>query len=124
MIEKKYSKDHEWIEVNSNVATVGITNHAQDSLGDIVYVGLPEIGKNVSAGEEVCVIESVKAASDIFSPIKGEIIEVNNILDNEGSLVNEDPENRGWIFKLKITDSSELDNLMTLAQYEDFIKKD
>ena len=95
MIEKKYSKDHEWIEVNSNVATVGITNHAQDSLGDIVYVGLPEIGKNVSAGEEVCVIESVKAASDIFSPIKGEIIEVNNILDNEGSLVNEDPENRG-----------------------------
>ena len=124
MIEKKYSKDHEWIEVNSNVATVGITNHAQDSLGDIVYVGLPEIGKNVSEGEEVCVIESVKAASDIFSPIKGEIIEVNNILDNEGSLVNEDPENRGWIFKLKITDSSELDNLMTLAQYEDFIKKD
>ena len=124
MIEKKYSKDHEWIEVNSNVATVGITNHAQDSLGDIVYVGLPEIGKNVSAGEEVCVIESVKAASDIFSPIKGEIIEVNNILDNEGSLVNEDPENRGWIFKLKITDSSELVNLMTLAQYEDFIKKD
>ena len=124
MIEKKYSKDHEWIEVNSNVATVGITNHAQDSLGDIVYVGLPEIGKNVSAGEEVCVIESVKAASDIFSPIKGEIIEVNNILDNEGSLVNEDPENRGWIFKLKITDSSELDNLTTLAQYEDFIKKD
>ena len=124
MIEKKYSKDHEWIEVNSNVATVGITNHAQDSLGDIVYVGLPEIGKNVSAGEEVCVIESVKAASDIFSPIDGEIIEVNEKLNDNGALINEDPENRGWIFKLKITDSSELDNLMTLAQYEDFIKKD
>ena len=77
MIEKKYSKDHEWIELNNDIATIGITNHAQESLGDIVYVGLPEIGKKVLSGDEVCVIESVKAASDIFSPIQGEIIEAS-----------------------------------------------
>ena len=124
MTDKKYTEDHEWISIDDDIATVGISNHAQESLGDIVFIELPLIGKNVKAKEEICVVESVKAASDIYAPLDGEIIEVNNILDNEGSLVNEDPENRGWIFKLKITDSSELDNLMTLAQYEDFIKKD
>ena len=122
MSEKKYSKDHEWIEIDNDTATIGITNHAQESLGDIVFVELPIIGKQVSSNDEVCVIESVKAASDIYTPIDGEIIEVNEKLNDNGALVNEDPENTAWIFKLKISEPSQFNDLMTLSEYQEFLK--
>ena len=124
MSEKKYTKDHEWIELNEEIATVGITNHAQESLGDIVFVDLPEIGKIVSSGDEVSVIESVKAASDIYSPIDGEISEININLNDNAALINEDAEMRGWIFKVKITNISQLDSHMSLSEYEEFLKQE
>jgi len=124
MSEKKYTKDHEWIELNEEIATVGITNHAQESLGDIVFVDLPEIGKIVSSGDEVSVIESVKAASDIYSPIDGEISEININLNDNAALINEDAEMRGWIFKVKITNKSQLDSHMSLSEYEEFLKQE
>ena len=124
MSEKKYSKDHEWIDINGEIATIGITNHAQESLGDIVYIELPEIGKKVNKGGEVSVIESVKAASDIYTPLEGEIIEVNENLKDNAAIVNQDPENKGWIFKLKINDTSNVDELMTLSDYENFLKQE
>ncbi len=124
MEEKKYSKDHEWIQLKDDIATIGITNHAQESLGDIVFVDLPSVGNKVQSDGEVCVIESVKAASDIFSPVDGEIIEVNEALKDNGSIVNEDPENKGWIFKIKISDSTQFDRLMTLSEYENFLKNE
>tara|TARA_Y100001970_G_C14039150_1_gene752736 strand:+ start:301 stop:675 length:375 start_codon:yes stop_codon:yes gene_type:complete len=124
MSEKKYSKDHEWIDINGDIATIGITNHAQESLGDIVYIELPDIGKKVNAGGEVSVIESVKAASDIYAPVEGEIIEVNETLKDNAAIVNQDPENTGWIFKLKITTNSDSENLMTLSEYENFLKEE
>ena len=97
-MNKKYTKEHEWVEVVNDIATVGITNHAQESLGDIVFVELPEIGKSVKSGNEISVIESVKAASDIYSPIDGEIIEINNDLTKDASVINQDAENEGWIY--------------------------
>ena len=124
MSEKKYTKDHEWIELNEEIATVGITNHAQESLGDIVFVDLPEIGKIVSSGDEVSVIESVKAASDIYCPIDGEISEININLNDNAALINEDAEMRGWIFKVKITNKSQLDSHMSLSEYEEFLKQE
>jgi len=124
MSEKKYSKDHEWIEVNGDKATIGITDHAQESLGDIVFVDLPEINKAVKAGDEVSIIESVKAASDIYSPIDGEIIEINQNLTNDAALINQSAEASGWIFKLKISNQSQLNDLMTLVQYEEFLKQE
>ena len=124
MNDKKYSKEHEWIQMNEDIATIGITNHAQESLGDIVYIELPQIGKKVELGNEVSVIESVKAASDIYSPLDGEIIEVNTSLNDNAALVNQDPENEGWIFKLKVGDKKQLDSLMSLSDYETFIKQE
>ena len=117
MTEKKYTKEHEWVEVNGDTATVGITNHAQESLGDIVFIDLPMVGKEVKSNEELCVIESVKAASDIYAPIDGEVIEINNNLNDDASIVNQDPEKDGWIFKMKIADPSQYNNLMTLDEY-------
>jgi len=117
MSEKKYTKEHEWVEINGDTATVGITNHAQESLGDIVFIDLPTVGKEVKSNEELCVIESVKAASDIYAPIDGEVIEINNNLNDDASIVNQDPEKDGWIFKMKISDSSQYNNLMTLEEY-------
>ena len=117
MAEKKYTKEHEWVEVDGDTATVGITNHAQESLGDIVFIGLPTVGKEVKSNEELCVIESVKAASDIYAPIDGEVIEINNNLNDDASIVNQDPEKDGWIFKMKIADPSQYNNLMTLDEY-------
>ena len=90
MSEKKYTKEHEWVEINGDTATVGITNHAQESLGDIVFIDLPTVGKEVKSNEELCVIESVKAASDIYAPIDGEVIEINNNLNHDASIVNQD----------------------------------
>tara|TARA_B110000444_G_scaffold67446_1_gene63449 strand:+ start:750 stop:1154 length:405 start_codon:yes stop_codon:yes gene_type:complete len=117
MAEKKYTKEHEWVEVDGDTATVGITNHAQESLGDIVFIDLPTVGKEVKSNEELCVIESVKAASDIYAPIDGEVIEINNNLNDDASIVNQDPEKEGWIFKMKISDLSQYNNLMTLNEY-------
>ena len=117
MSEKKYTKEHEWVEINGDTATVGITNHAQESLGDIVFIDLPTVGKEVKSNEELCVIESVKAASDIYAPIDGEVIEINNNLNYDASIVNQDPEKDGWIFKMKISDPSQYNNLMTLEEY-------
>ena len=117
MAEKKYTKEHEWVEVDGDMATVGITNHAQESLGDIVFIDLPTVGKEVKSNEELCVIESVKAASDIYAPIDGEVIEINNNLNDDASIVNQDPEKEGWIFKMKISDLSQYNKLMTLDEY-------
>ena len=124
MSEKKYSKDHEWIEVDGDNAIIGITDHAQESLGDIVFVDLPEINKVVKAGDEVSIIESVKAASDIYSPIDGKIIEINQNLTDDAALINQSAEASGWIFKLKIFNQSQLNDLMTLVQYEEFLKQE
>ena len=113
----KYTKEHEWVEVDGDTATVGITNHAQESLGDIVFIDLPTVGKEVKSNEELCVIESVKAASDIYAPIDGEVIEINNNLNDDASIVNQDPEKDGWIFKMKIADPNQHNNLMSLDEY-------
>ena len=121
MSEKKYTKDHEWVSLQGEVATIGITNYAQESLGDIVFVELPEIGKLVQAGDQVGVIESVKAASEIYSPVSGKIIEVNNELIKSPQLVNTDPENSGWYIKINIEKTDELNNLLSFDQYKKFI---
>jgi len=123
MTEKKYTKDHEWVSINENIAIVGISNHAQESLGDIVFVELPELGKEVSSGDEISVIESVKAASDIYSPVSGKILEINDNLSNDASIINKDAENEGWIFKIELSDSNDLSNLMTFEQYKEFLDK-
>ena len=117
MSEKKYTKEHEWAEIEGDTATVGITNHAQESLGDIVFIDLPTVGKEAKSNEELCVIESVKAASDIYAPIDGEVIEINNNLSDDASIVNQDPENTGWIFKMKISNIDQFNSLMTLDDY-------
>ena len=124
MSDKKYTKDHEWIKLDGDIATIGITIHAQDSLGDIVFVDLPELGKNVTAGGEVSIIESVKAASDIYSPVDGEIIEVNNKLNDNAALINQYAETEGWIFKVKIKDKTQIEKHMNFSDYEEFLKKE
>ena len=116
----KYASTHEWIRVNENgVATVGISEHAQDALGDIVCVDLPEPGAIVNAKDEVAVVESVKAASDLYSPISGEIIEVNGVLAEAPETVNSDPYENGWFLKMTISDAAELDDLMDADAYSD-----
>jgi glycine cleavage system H protein len=114
---KRYSKTHEWISLEGDVAVVGISDHAQDHLGDVVYVDLPEPGKKVKKGDVFCSIESVKAASDIFSPVSGEIIEVNGELDSAPETINSDAEGAGWIAKIKVSDPSEADALMDSEAY-------
>ena len=114
----KYSNEHEWIRVEGDVGTIGITNYAQEQLGDVVYVELPEVGKTVDKGDEAAVVESVKAASDVYAPISGEVTEVNDALSAEPALVNSDAAGKAWFFKLKIADRSELDGLMDEAAYK------
>ena len=121
MSEKKYTEDHEWVSMDNDIATIGISNHAQESLGDIVFIELPSIGKTVKAKDEICVIESVKAASDIYAPIDGEIIEVNNNLEGDSAIINQDPENTGWIFKLKVSDLKQFNDLMNEDDYKKFL---
>ena len=123
MAEKKYTEEHEWVQLNGDTATVGITNHAQESLGDIVFVDLPTVGKEVKVKEELCVIESVKAASDIYSPLDGEVTQINDNLSNDASLINQDAENEGWIFKIKVSNLDQYNSLMSLDQYLEFLKK-
>ena len=118
----RYTKDHEWIRLDGDVATVGITEHAQNALGDIVYVELPDVGKNVEQGGEAAVVESVKAASEVYCPVAGEVVAVNDALEGTPARVNEDAEGNGWFLKLKVADAAELDTLMTEEQYGAFLE--
>ena len=123
MAIERFTKDHEWIRVEDGIATVGITDHAQQQLGDIVFVEVPEAGRKAKQGEAVAVVESVKAASDVFAPVSGEVIEANAELADQPALVNEDAEGKAWFFKLKIANAAELDGLMDRAAYEEFVKQ-
>src|SRR5215217_4343426 len=105
----RYSKEHEWVTVEGDVATIGITDHAQEQLGDVVFVELPQPGKKLSKGDEAAVVESVKAASEVYAPVSGEVVEVNSDLESSPGTVNEDPAGRGWFMKIRLTDQSELD---------------
>ena len=121
MNEKKFSKKHEWVSVEGDVATVGITKHATEMLGDIVFVEVPEIGKVIEQNNQAAVVESTKAASDVYSPISGDVTEGNKAIVDDPSIVNSDPEGASWFFKIKIKNSSELDSLMTKLDYDKFI---
>ncbi len=121
MSEVRFSKDHEWISLDGNVATVGITDYAQEQLGDVVYVELPEIGRQVEKGKECAVVESVKAASEIYAPASGEVVEINGKLADDPGLVNGDPMGAGWFFRMKVADAGEIDDLMDRAAYDDYV---
>ena len=118
----KYTADHEWIEVNGDIATVGITVHAQDALGDVVFVDLPEVGKTFAEKEVAGVVESVKAAADVYMPVSGEITEVNEALRDDPALANTDPLKAGWFFKVKLSKPAELDALMDSTAYDELVK--
>jgi glycine cleavage system H protein len=121
MSNVRYTKDHEWIGVDGDIGTVGITEYAQSQLGDVVYVELPKVGKQVAKSGEAAVVESVKAASEVYAPVSGEVLEVNGALEGAPATVNEDAQGRGWFLKLRIDDPSELDDLMTEDQYKSFL---
>ena len=117
----RYTKDHEWIRLDGDVATVGISEHAQSALGDIVYVELPEIGRQVEQGGEAAVVESVKAASDVYAPVSGQVVAVNEALDGSPATINEDAEGKGWFFRLKPSSPAQIDALMTAEQYKEYL---
>jgi glycine cleavage system H protein len=117
-----FTKDHEWVRVDGDTATVGISNHAQEQLGDIVFAEVPESGRRLAKGQEAAVVESVKAASDVYSPVSGEVVEGNSKVADDPSIVNSDPEGDGWFFKLKLDNPSELDGLMDEAAYSEWVK--
>lgn len=117
-----YSKDHEWVRVEGDVAVVGITDYAQNSLGDVVYVELPKAGEEFSANESFGSVESVKAVSEVFSPVSGTVAEVNEVLNDEPEKVNGDPYGEGWMIKVRMSSPGEVDSLLTAAEYEDFTK--
>jgi glycine cleavage system H protein len=116
-----FTKDHEWVRVEGNQATVGISSHAQEQLGDIVFAEAPDAGRSLRKGEEAAVVESVKAASDVYSPISGTVVESNPALADDPAIINNDPEGAGWFFKLEVTDPSELEGLMDEAAYRSFV---
>ena len=116
--ELRYATSHEWVRLDGDIATVGISDHAQEELTDVVFVELPAVGRAVDAGDPTAVVESVKAASDIYAPIGGEVVEVNPEVENDPSLVNTDPYGKGWIFKLKVKDLDHVSKLMDAAAYE------
>src|SRR5215471_14542865 len=122
MAETRYTKSHEWIRVENGVASIGITAYAVEQLGDIVFVELPPAGKKLESGAEAAVVESVKAASEVYAPVSGEALEGNSELAGNPALVNADPEGKGWFFRMKLADEGALENLMTKDQYTDFIK--
>jgi glycine cleavage system H protein len=122
MSEIRYSKDHEYIRLEGDLGIVGISEHAQAQLGDVVFVELPAVGDKIAKGAQAAVVESVKAASEVFSPASGEIVEVNGALEGEPSLINEDALGKGWIAKLKLANLAELDELMDEAAYQEFLK--
>lgn len=117
----KFTEEHEWLNVDGDVATVGITDYAQNALGDVVFVELPEVGATFAKGDEVSVVESVKAASEVYAPVTGEIVEVNEALEGEPGLVNTGPEGDGWFFKIKLSDASELTDMMDADAYKEFV---
>jgi glycine cleavage system H protein len=117
-----FTKEHEWIRVEGDIATVGISDHAQEQLGDIVFAEVPESGKRLSKGQEAAVVESVKAASDVYSPVSGEVTEGNQAIADDPALVNSDPEGQGWFFKLKLDNPGELEGLMDEVAYRDWVK--
>ncbi len=118
----RYTKDHEYIRVEGDAGIVGISDYAQSQLGDVVFVELPSVGKTLSKGDEAAVVESVKAASEVYAPVSGEVVEVNSELEASPGTVNEDPAGRGWFMKIRLTDQSELDGLLTEEQYQEFVK--
>ena len=122
MAETRYSKDHEYIRIEGDVGTVGISDYAQGQLGDVVFVELPAVGKALTKGGEAAVVESVKAASEVYAPVSGEVVEVNGELEAAPGTVNEDPAGKGWFLKIKIKDAGELDALMNEAEYQDYVK--
>lgn len=117
----RYAKSHEWVKIQDDLAVVGISDHAQDSLGDVTYVELPAVGAKLEQGKECGVIESVKAASDLYSPVTGEVVEVNEALENAPELVNKDAHGEGWMFKVKGFTTAEMDELMDAAAYDTFL---
>jgi glycine cleavage system H protein len=118
----RYSRDHEWVRLDGDVAVIGITDYAQEQLGDVVYVELPEVGKTFAKGAEAAVVESVKAASEVFAPIAGEVVAVNDALADEPALVNQSPEDAGWFLKIKPGDKSEVEVLMDADAYKAFLE--
>jgi glycine cleavage system H protein len=117
-----FTKEHEWIRVEGDVATVGISNHAQEALGDIVFAEVPDVGRRLNKGQDAAVVESVKAASDVYAPVSGEVIEGNQAVADDPALINSDPEGAGWFFKLRLDNPGELDGLMDEGAYRDWIK--
>ncbi len=117
----RFTKDHEWVELDGDVATVGVTSYAADQLGDVVFVEVPEVGKTVGKGEQLAVVESVKAASDVYAPVSGEVVEANGALGDAPETVNAEPERGGWFAKLKLKDAAEVDALMDRDAYEAFL---
>jgi glycine cleavage system H protein len=122
MAETRYTKDHEYIRVEGDTAVVGITDYAQQQLGDVVFVELPSVGKAVTAGGEAAVVESVKAASEVYAPVSGEVVEVNSALEAAPGTVNEDPTGKGWFLKLRLANPAELSGLMSEADYQAYLK--
>jgi glycine cleavage system H protein len=121
MSEKKFSKKHEWVQIEGDVATIGITKHATEMLGDIVFVEVPEKGKVIEQNGQAAVVESTKAASDVYSPLSGEVVENNKLIVEDPSSINSDPEGAGWFFKIKIKNNSELNSLMSKTDYDKFV---
>jgi len=122
MSDTRYTKDHEWVRVDGDIATVGISNHAQEQLGDVVFVELPEVGRPMKQKDPMAVVESVKAASDVYAPLTGEVVEINEALNDDPALVNSGAESSGWFCRLKLTDPGELDALLDAAAYENFVE--
>lgn len=123
MTEARFTKDHEWVRLDGDVAVIGITDYAQTQLGDVVYVELPEVGRRIEQGKEAAVVESVKAASDVYAPVSGEVVEVNEALAADPAKVNADPMGEGWFLKLRLADLTQLDGLMDEAAYRRFIEE-
>ncbi|KFC75264.1 Glycine cleavage system H protein [Bosea sp. LC85] len=122
MAETRYTKDHEYIRIEGDTGTIGITDYAQGQLGDVVFVELPSVGKAVVKGGEAAVVESVKAASEVYAPVSGEVVAVNSELEAAPGAVNEDPAGKGWFVKLKLTNPAELESLLSEAEYQDYVK--
>jgi glycine cleavage system H protein len=122
MADLRFTKDHEWVRLDGDVATIGITEFAQDQLGDVVFVELPAIGKKLEQGKDAAVVESVKAASEVYAPLDGEVTEINDALTGDPALVNGDPTGGAWFFKMRITDTSQLDGLLDKAAYDAYVK--
>ena len=123
MTEARFTKDHEWVRLDGDVAVIGITDYAQAQLGDVVYVELPEIGRPIEQGKEAAIVESVKAASDVYAPVSGEVVEVNEALATDPDKVNADPMGEGWFLKLRLADATQLEGLMDEAAYRRFIEE-